>query len=94
MRSKWVWIIGGLFVGTGFLFMLGAFGPTGFGFMQEVGGAEVQKHMAEAYSQYGYDASLQIQLTSNGYMALCCFLVGLMMLIGANATAWRDTEGY
>lgn len=90
MRSKWVWIVGGLFVGIGFLFLLGAFGPTGFGFMQ----GEVQKHMAEAYSQYGYDASLQVQLTSNGYMALFCFIVGLMMLIGANATAWQDTEGY
>lgn len=90
MKSKWIWIIGGLFVGTGLLLLIGADESTGFGFMQD----GVQKHMAEAYSQYGYDASLQVQLTSNGIMSLFCIIIGMMMLVGANATAWQDTEGY
>ena len=90
MKSSWFWIIGGLLVGTGFLFMVGAFGDTGFGLILD----NIQQQASVSYSTYGYDASLDVGITSNGITSLCLLFSGLVCLIGANVGAWRDTEGY
>jgi hypothetical protein len=90
MKSEWFWLVGGILVAVGLLFMIGAFGDTGFGLVLD--GA--QQQASETYSKYGYDASLQVQLTSNGWISLMCIFLGAASLVGANATAWEDTEGY
>ena len=61
MKSSWVWIIGGLLIGTGFLFLIGAFGDTGFGLIM----GDSQQHAATSYSKYGYDASLILCVREN-----------------------------
>lgn len=90
MKSSWLWIFGGLIIGVGFLFLIGAFGDTGFGLMTD----NVQQQASTTYSKFGYDASLDVSLTSNGITAISCLLIGLVSLIAANAGAWKDTEGY
>ena len=85
-----VWIVGGLLVGTGFLFLIGAFGDTGFGLIMD----NVQQHASTSYSKYGYDASLDVDITSNGITAVFLLFSGLVCLVAANAGAWNDTEGY
>ena len=45
------------------LFLIGAFGDTGFGLLVENAGIQPA---SVAYSHFGYDASLDVQLTSNG----------------------------
>ena len=67
-----------------------AFGDTGFGLMTD----NVQQQASTSYSKFGYDASLDVSLTSNGITALSCLLIGLVSLVAANAGAWKDTEGY
>lgn len=90
MKSEWFWLVGGIFVGVGLLFLIGAFGDTGFGLMLE----GVQQQASTTYQHYGYDASLDVGITSNGKIALLLLLLGAASLVGANATAWEDTEGY
>jgi hypothetical protein len=53
-----------------------------------------QQHASTSYSKYGYDASLDVTITSNGMTAIGCLLLGLITLVGANAGAWKDTQGY
>ena len=90
MKSSWVWLIGGLLVGTGFLFLIGAFGDTGFGLVID----NMQQQASVSYSKYGYDASLDIGITANGIMSIFLLVSGSVCLVSANAGAWRDTEGY
>ena len=90
MKSSWVWIIGGLLIGTGFLFLIGAFGDTGFALIM----GDSQQHAATSYSKYGYDASLDVRLTTNGMLALALLFSGLACLVSVNAGAWKDTNGY
>ena len=70
--------------------MIGAFGDTGFGLVLD----GVQQQASETYKHYGYDASMQVGLTSNGWASLVCIILGAAALVGANATAWEDTDGY
>ena len=90
MKSEWFWLVGGILVAVGLLFMIGAFGDTGLGLVLD--GA--QQQASETYWKYGYDASLDIGVTTNGWIALTCIFLGAATLVGANATAWEDTDGY
>ena len=90
MKSEWFWLVGGILVAVGLLFMMGAFGDTGLGLVLD--GA--QQQASETYWKYGYDASLDIGVTTNGWIALTCIFLGAATLVGANATAWEDTDGY
>ena len=89
MKSA-LWILGGLCAGTGFLFLIGAFGDGAFGLIGSQGDAVPA---AVAYSSFGYDASMDLQLTTNGMMAFLLLFSGLGMMIKANATAWIDSGG-
>ena len=82
------WIVGGICVGLGLLFLIGAFGDTGFGLVSD----GVVQPASTSYSAHGYDASMDLQLTSNGLTALILLGVGLVLMIRANATAWLDTD--
>jgi len=90
MKSSWFWLIGGLLVGTGFLFLVGAFGDTGFGLILD----DMQQHASVSYFKHGYGASLDVGITSNGILSIILLFSGLACLVGANVGAWRDTEGY
>ena len=83
-----IWIGGGLCVGFGVLFLIGAFGDTGFGLMT----GDAVLPAAETYKYFGYDASLDIQLTSSGLLGIPLLLTGLLLMVWANATAWKDTN--
>ena len=85
-----IWIIGGVCLGLAMLFLIGAFGDTGFGLM--VDGAVLPA--ALSYKSFGYDASLDIGLTSNGMTGLILLAVGLGCMISQNLGSWRHTDGY
>ena len=84
-----IWIVGGICLGTAMLFLIGAFGDTGFGLLVENAGIQPA---STAYSHFGYDASLDVQLTSNGVTGLTLLLIGLSCLVSVNATAWKETN--
>ena len=84
------WIFGGVSVGLGFLFLIGAFGDTGFGLINSEG---VQQPAATSFRNFGYDASMDVSLTSNGMFSIVFLALGLILLISANANAWRDSGG-
>ena len=83
-----IWIVGGICLGTAMLFLIGAFGDTGFGLLV---GDTVQP-ASVAYSHFGYDASLDVQLTSNGVTGLTLLFIGLSCLISVNSGAWKETN--
>lgn len=83
-----IWIVGGLCAGFGVLFLIGAFGPTGFGLISD---GQVLP-AASTYKNFGYDASLDVSLTSEGMMGIPLVLVGLALMVFANANAWKDTN--
>jgi hypothetical protein len=83
-----VWIVGGICLGTAMLFLIGAFGDTGFGLL--VG--DSVKPASIAYSHFGYDASLDVQLTSNGVTGLTLLFIGLACLVSVNSGAWKETN--
>ena len=85
-----IWIVGGVCLGLAMLFLIGAFGDTGFGLV--VGDAVLPA--AVSYSKFGYDASLDIGLTKNGVTGLILLAVGLGCMISQNLGAWRHTDGY
>ena len=85
-----IWILGGVCAGIGLLFMIGAFGDTGFGlFSQDTNSIQPA---STSFSQHGYDASMDLQLTKNGMFAITFILIGLALMIRANATAWLETD--
>ena len=83
-----IWIAGGLCVGFGALFMIGAFGATGFG----LGSGDDILPAAISYKSYGYDASLDLGITSSGMYGIPLILIGMALMIFANANAWKDTN--
>ena len=83
-----IWIVGGFCVGFGVLFMLGAFGPTGFG----LGEGDDVLPAAISYKTYGYDASLDLRPTSAGIYGIPLILIGIVLMVYANAIAWKDTN--
>lgn len=87
------WVLGGLFVGSGILMMLGQFnGPSGVGIVGADG--EFGGHASQVFSTTGYDTVADITIFGQGWLALILGAVGLAMLVYANANAWKDTGGY
>lgn len=82
MKTGILLLIGGACVASGILTLaMGGFA---------VPGGEV----AQVVSQLGYDGVDNAGITSNGMVALTLCVVGAAMMIGANAGAWRETNGY
>ena len=82
------WIVGGICISLGLLFLIGAFGDTGIGLVSD----GVVQPASTSYSAHGYDASMDLQITSNGFAAFGLLFVGLVLMIRANATAWLETD--
>ena len=89
MKSA-LWLLGGLSAGLGFLFLIGGFGDGAFGLLNEQGAAVPA---ALSFKDFGYDASMDLKLTSNGMAAFFFLFAGLGMMVTANANAWVDTGG-
>jgi hypothetical protein len=86
-----LWIIGGLCVGYGLLHFIGGFGDPGFGLVSASG--EVLP-AAVSYSQFGYDASADVTLTSNGYRAIALFVGGIAMMVFANLKVTKEVQAH
>lgn len=86
-----LWIIGGLCVGFGLMFFIGGFGDTGLGL---VGSSGEVLPAAVSYSQFGYDASEDITITSNGYKAIALFLGGILMMLFANLQVTKEVNAH
>lgn len=82
-----LWIVGGLLVATGIMSLLFSFGAFG-----AVGSDE--NDMARNLSTLGWDAIHHIAPTSMAPVAFGCIFLGVPILIGLNATAWKKTGGY
>ena len=88
-----IWVLGGLFVGSSILMMLGQFnGQSGVGIAGPEG--EFGGHASQVYYSTGYDTVADLTLFGQGWLALVLGAVGLGMLVYVNANAWKDTGGY
>jgi len=84
-----IWVVGGLCAGIGLLFLIGGFGDTGFGLMS--GGSITPA--ALSFMHFGYDASMDVGITSNGIMGFGLIIAGIALMVKANAGAWKHTGG-
>ena len=88
-----IWVLGGLFIGSGILMMLGPFnGQGGVGVAGSDGA--FSGHAAQVYSTTGYDTVADVMIFGQGWLAIILGAIGLSMLVYANANAWKDTGGY
>ncbi len=74
--------LGGIITGSGVLTLL-------FGFEADTGGG-----LAQTFSQTGYTGLDQVGINSTGWMGIGMIAVGVLLMVGANATAWKKTDGY
>lgn len=82
MKTGLMLLVGGACVASGILTIaMGGFA---------VPGGEV----AQVISQLGYDGVDNLGITSSGMVAVTLCVVGAAMMIGANAVAWKETNGY
>ena len=86
-----LWIVGGICVGFGLLHFIGGFGDTGLGLVTASG--EVLP-AALSYSQFGYDASADVTITSNGYKAIGLFVGGIAMMMFANLQVTKEVNAH
>ena len=77
-----LWLAGGISVGLGMVSL------ASYGFDQP--GGEVSANL----SQYGFDALPLLTMTPAGYSGLLMVLVGTVLMVRANSTAWKQTGGY
>lgn len=75
------WILGGVLCGTGIMTLLFSFGA-------EYG------DMSTSIAQAGWDGIGDIALTGKAPFAFLCIFLGAPILVGLNATAWKQTGGY
>ncbi len=76
-----LWILGGLLCAVGAMSLLFAFGtPDG--------------DMAVTLSAVGWDAVADVAPTALAPVAGLCLALGIPLLVGLNATAWKHTGGY
>lgn len=81
MARTVMWILGGVLCAVGILNLLFSFGaPYG--------------DMATSISQAGFDGMGDITTTPQAIVSVVCIGLGLPILVGLNATAWRKTGGY
>lgn len=81
MARTFGWILGGVLCGIGIMTLLFSFGaPYG--------------DMSTSIAQAGWDGIEDISTTGKFPIAVLCILIGAPILIGLNATAWKQTGGY
>jgi hypothetical protein len=81
MGRTLLWITGGVLVATGMISLYYSFGtPWG--------------DMAENLTQVGWDGVADVQSFPAITVALFGLGLGIPLLVGLNATAWKETGGY
>ncbi len=81
MTRTVLWLAGGALCAAGFLSLIFSFG-AGYG------------DFNQALSAAGFDGMGDIETTSFFPITVFCLALGGPLLIGLNATAWRETGGY
>lgn len=81
--QKFIIPLGGILTGAGLMTML-----FGWGIGQD--GLD----SAQQISQLGFLATDDVVLTSNGPIAFGLIIVGIVLMVAGNATAWKETGGY
>ncbi|MEN9786189.1 MAG: hypothetical protein RLZZ299_1453 [Pseudomonadota bacterium] len=94
MFRSMLWVLGGLLVATGALSLLFSFGTPDQADAAAGGAATFDLDMAEKLGVVGWDAVANIGPTGFMPLALLGLAVGVPVLIGLNATAWKHTGGY
>lgn len=92
-----LWVIGGLCIGTGFLLALPAYDRIGGGRGGGIGisnGGEYAGGASQIFHTTGYDSVRDIAVFGQGWMAIVIGLIGMGLLVYANANAWKETNGY
>lgn len=82
MARTIAWIIGGALCATGILSLL-------FTFQVPFGG-----DINQTLDRVGWDAMGDITTSSSAPLAFLCLALGIPILVGLNATAWKSTGGY
>jgi hypothetical protein len=77
-----LWLAGGISVGLGMVSL------TAYGFDQPNG------EVSANFSQYGFDALPMLTIAPAGYTGFLMVVLGAVLMIRANATAWKQTDGY
>ena len=83
-----LWMVGGFSVAVGVLLLIGAFGDSGFGLISN---GKMQP-AATSFEVFGYDATMDIILSGNGKMGIPLVLIGMVIMVYCNASAWKDTN--
>ena len=83
-----LWLAGGFCAAVGILLMIGGFGDSGFGLFSD---GQMQP-AALSFHRFGYDATMDLKASTNGYMGIALILTGLVLMVYCNAGAWRDTN--
>ena len=81
MGRTLLWITGGILVATGVLSLFFSFGAPG-------------GDIATTLDVRGWDAVADLETTTSFPLAMMGLLMGIPLLVGLNATAWRETDGY
>lgn len=81
MRT-FLWVLGGVLCATGLMSLLFAF-ETPFG-----------GDIATTLDRVGWDAVGDVTTTPQALVTMLCLGLGLPILIGLNAGAWKQTGGY
>lgn len=79
---NWLIPAGGVVAGSGIVCML-------FGFEATTG-----KDFASSFSQVGYTGLDSFQANTMGMLGVGLFVLGAILLIAGNRTAWTQTGGY
>lgn len=81
---------GGLSVGVGILNLYWGFGHVPAG----VSESAQRIAFSDDFTAVGFSGLDNINILSSAHIAVPLIALGLVMMIGANATAWRRTGGY
>lgn len=82
MKTALLWLVGGICVGSGIaLAATGGFGMA-------------EGPTALVYGGLGYNGLDDLQIHAQGVTALVLFISGVACMVGANAGAWKQTNGY
>lgn len=82
------WLIGGALCAMGVINLFYSFGAPYGGEDQLMGG------ISTALDKAGWDALGDIGTTSRTIISVVCLGLGIPLLMGLNATAWKETGGY
>ena len=85
-----LWLLGGLSCAIGVLCLLFSFGTP----YANPGMEHWNTDMATTLSSVGWDAVGDVGALSPAPVAFLCLALGLPILVGLNATAWKKTGGY